>query len=200
MPGAPPVAPDPDVQVIERCRAGEADAFAEVVERHQGAVYGTALRLIGDRDAALEVANTAFYKAYRALDSVDLARPLRPWLLRIATNEALNHLRSQGRIARQTLSGEAGQTALAGLAAENADPAEGALAREQHEAVQRALDALPPQYRAVAVLRYLDDQSYAEIAAETGLPTNTVGVYLLRARDQMRKALAAEGVSAHDLS
>src|SRR5581483_6604973 len=133
MPGAPPVAPDPDVQAIQRCRAGEADAFAEVVERHQGAVYGTALRLIGDRDAALEVANTAFYKAYRALDSVDLARPLRPWLLRIATNEALNHLRSQGRIARQTLGGEAGETALAGLAAENADPAEGVLAREQRE-------------------------------------------------------------------
>src|SRR5215211_4470758 len=112
MQGALLAAPDADAQAIERCRAGEADAFAEVVERHQGAVYGTALRLIGDRDAALEVANTAFYKAYRALDSVDLARPLRPWLLRIATNEALNYLRSRGRTARQMLGGEAGQTAL----------------------------------------------------------------------------------------
>src|SRR3954468_12580292 len=108
MQGAPP-APDPDVQAVGRCRAAEADAFAEVVERHQAAVYGTALRLIGDRDAALEVANTAFYKAYRALASLDLSRPLRPWLVKIASNEALNHLRAQGRTARQTLAGEAGQ-------------------------------------------------------------------------------------------
>ena len=66
--------------------------------------------------------------------------------------------------------------------------------------MQRALQALPDQYRVVAMLRYLHDLSYAEIAAQTGLPTNTVGVYLLRARAQLRRALAAEGVTAHDLS
>jgi RNA polymerase sigma-70 factor (ECF subfamily) len=200
MQGTLAVAPDPDARDVERCRAGEADAFAGVVERHQAAVYGTALRLLGDRDAALEVANSAFYKAYRALDTLDLTRPLRPWLVRIATNEALNYLRGAGRTARQTLGGEAGQTALESAAAPHADPEEGALAREQREAVQRALATLPPQYRVVAVLRYLHDLSYAEIAAQTGLPTNTVGVYLLRAREGLRKALAAEGVTAYDLS
>src|SRR3954471_14060443 len=105
MQGAPP-APDPDVQAVGRCRAGEADAFAEIVERHQAPVYGTALRLIGDRDAALEGANTPFYKTYRPLPSLDLTRPLRPWLVKIASNEALNYLRGQGRTARQTLAGE----------------------------------------------------------------------------------------------
>jgi RNA polymerase sigma-70 factor (ECF subfamily) len=200
MQGATAIAPDPDVQAVGRCRAGEADAFAEVVERHQAAVYGTALRLIGDRDAALEVANTAFYKAYRALASLDLTRPLRPWLVKIASNEALNYLRDQGRAARQTLAGEAGQAALELLPSAQADPEAGALVRERREAVQRALQTLPDQYRMVAVLRYLHDLSYAEIAAQTGLPTNTVGVYLLRARAQLRRALAAEGVTAHDLS
>ena len=81
----------PDVAAVQACRDGQADAFAAVVEHHQAAVYGTALRLIGDRDAALEVANTTFYKAYRALESVDLTRPLRPWLVRIASNEALGY-------------------------------------------------------------------------------------------------------------
>jgi RNA polymerase sigma-70 factor, ECF subfamily len=200
MQGALVAPPDPDVQAVERCRAGEVDAFAEVVERHQAAVYGTALRLLGDREAALEVANTAFYKAYRALASLDLARPLRPWLVKIASNEALNYLRDQGRASRQTLAGEAGQAALDALPSAQADPEAGALVRERREAVQRALQTLPAQYRVVAVLRYLHDLSYAEIAAQTGLPTNTVGVYLLRARTQLRRALAAEGVTAHDLS
>src|SRR5262249_10216817 len=166
----------------------------------QAAVYGTALRLIGDRDAALEVANTTFFKAYRALDSVDLTRPLRPWLVRIASNEALNYLRAHGRHARQTPAGEAGEAALAGLAGSGAGPEGQALARERRAAVQRAVAALTERYREVVVLRYLHDLSYAEIAAQTGLPTSTVGVYLLRGRDQLRGRLAAEGVTADDLS
>jgi RNA polymerase sigma-70 factor (ECF subfamily) len=191
---------DPDAEAVRRCRAGQGEAFAAVVERHQAAVYGTALRLLGDRDAALEVANAAFYKAYRALDSVDLARPLRPWLVRIASNEALNYLRARGREARQTLGGEAGAGALEALVAADADPEAGALARERRDAVHRALAALPEPYRLVAVLRYLHDLSYAEIAAQTDLTASTVGVYLLRAREQLRGHLAAEGVTADDLS
>ena len=188
-----------DAQAVERCRAGQADAFAAVVERHQAAVYGTALRLVGDRDAALEVANATFYKAYRALDSVDPTRPLRPWLVRIATNEALNYLRSRGRDVRQTLGGEAGAAALSAVPSGEADPEAGTLAREERDAVRRALAALPEHYRVVVVLRYLHDLSYAEIAAQTGLSANTIGVYLLRAREQLRARLAAEGVSADDL-
>ncbi|HZS00305.1 MAG TPA: sigma-70 family RNA polymerase sigma factor [Chloroflexota bacterium] len=189
-----------DARAVARCRAGQADAFAEVVERHQAAVYATALRLIGDREAALEVANTTFYKAYRALASVDASRPLRPWLVRIASNEALSYLRERGRDARRTLSGEAGEAALAGLPAAEAQPEGAALADEQRAAVHRALAALPEPYRLVTVLRYLHDLSYAEIAAQTGLPTGTVGVYLLRAREQLRGRLAAEGVTADALS
>jgi RNA polymerase sigma-70 factor, ECF subfamily len=196
--GQPEIAAD--ARAVARCRAGQADAFAEVVERHQAAVFATALRLLGDRDVALEVANTAFYKAYRALASVDTSRPLRPWLIRIASNEALSHLRERGRATRRTISGEAGEVALAALATEEAQPERLAVEREQRADVHRALAALPEPYRLVTVLRYLHDLSYAEIAAQTGLPTGTVGVYLLRAREQLRGRLAAEGMTADVLS
>ena len=189
-----------DRQAVARCLAGHRDAFAEVVERHQAAVYGTALRLIGEREGALEVANGAFFKAYRALASVDPARPLRPWLLRIASNEALNYLRARGGDARQTLAGDGAMATLETLPSREMAPEEGTLAHERREAVRRALAALPEQQRVVAVLRYLHDLSYAEIAAQTDLPVNTVGVYLLRARAQLRAALTREGVTAHDLS
>jgi RNA polymerase sigma-70 factor (ECF subfamily) len=189
-----------DAEAVDRCRGGQTDAFADVVARHQVAVYATALRLIGDPDAALEVANTAFFKAYRALAEVDTSRPLRPWLVRIASNEALNYLRARGRDAQQTLGGDAGAAALDALPAPDIGPEAGALAGEQREIVQRMLAALPPHYRQVVVLRYLHDLTYAEIAEQTGLPSNTVGVYLLRAREQLRRYLAAEGVTADDLS
>src|SRR5437899_12810399 len=61
--------------------------FAEAVAEHQDELYGAALRILGDRDAALEATNNAFLKAYRAFDRYDRSRPLRHWLLRIATNE-----------------------------------------------------------------------------------------------------------------
>jgi RNA polymerase sigma factor (sigma-70 family) len=196
---AAPDAPT-DAQLVARSRAGEPDAFASLVQRHQEAVYATALRLLGDRDAALEVANTAFFKAYRALDSVDLARPLRPWLVRIASNEALNHLRAGKGEQNHRVTGAAAELVLEGAAARNPSPEEDLLAAERRASVQRALAALPEQYRLVANLRYLHDLSYAEIAEQTGLPTNTVGVYLLRARAQLRGSLTAQGVTANDLS
>jgi RNA polymerase sigma-70 factor (ECF subfamily) len=189
-----------DAQLVARCRAGASDAFAPLVERHQEAVYATALRLVGDRDAAIEVANTAFFKAYRALDTVDLTRPLRPWLVRIASNEALNFLRARKGEQSHQVTGAAGEVALDSAAARDPTPEEDLLAAERRASVRRALAALPDQYRLVAVLRYLHDLSYAEIAEQTGLPSNTVGVYLLRARDRLRESLVAQGVTAHDLS
>ena len=177
-----------DAQAVERCRAGQADAFAAVVERHQAAVYGTALRLVGDRDAALDVANATFYKAYRALDSVDPMRPLRPWLVRIATNEALNWLRSRRREREQVLGSEASEVAFTQLPAAD-DPEAAALASERREQVRAALARLPERYRLILTLRFFGDLSYQEIAEQTGQDANTVGVQLLRARQMLKREL-----------
>ncbi|MEA2660448.1 MAG: polymerase sigma-70 factor, subfamily, partial [Chloroflexota bacterium] len=71
--------------------------FEDVVREHQDDVYGAALRILGDRDAALDAANQAFLKAYRSLGSYDPSRPIRPWLLRIAVNEAITIGRARTR-------------------------------------------------------------------------------------------------------
>src|SRR5687767_15647032 len=119
-------------------------------------VFGTALRMTRNRDAALELTNGVFYKAYQNLHTYDDTRPLRPWLLRIATNETLNWLRSQRRERDHVLEGEAGETALE-LTAGAEDPEYAALLLEQREAVRDALATLPEHYRVVLTLRYFDD-------------------------------------------
>ena len=91
--GAGPGALDQDALLVAACRRGDQGALERLVERFQVAVVGTAMRLVGDRDVALELANMAFFKLARSLHRYDPARPLRPWVLRIATNEALNWLR-----------------------------------------------------------------------------------------------------------
>ena len=69
--------------------------FAEAVRDHQDEVYGVALRILGDRDAAREAASAAFLKAYRSWERYDQTRPVRHWLLRIAANEAISIGRSR---------------------------------------------------------------------------------------------------------
>ena len=186
-------------ELVRRCLAGDESAFATLVAAHQVAVFGTALRLLRDREAAGDVANRAFFKAYRALAQFEPERPLRPWLVRIATNEALNELRGQRREAAQALTGEAAEIAFEQLAG-GADPAEQTLASVPAEALRAAVERLPESLRVVTVLRYFADLSLAEVGAQTGQTANAVGVSLLRARQRLRRELIHEGVNADVLS
>jgi RNA polymerase sigma-70 factor, ECF subfamily len=194
----PTVASD-EQRLVRLCRSGDHSAFADLLERHQAAVFGTALRLVRDRQLAAEVTNRAFYRAYEHLDSFDDSRPLRPWLVRIVANEALNELRARRRDADRTLGGEAGAIELEQLAG-GPDPAELVSHSERSATLRAAIDRLPESQRLVVVLRYFADLSYADIADATQQTVNNVGVILLRARDRLRRELESEGVTNDGLS
>jgi RNA polymerase sigma-70 factor (ECF subfamily) len=184
--------PATDQQLVAACLAGEPDALAALVARYQSDVFGTCLRLLRDRDAALELTNTIFYKAYQNLGSYDASRPLRPWLLRIATNEAISALRRRQRERERTLPDpEEGESLVERLPGGD-EPEAAVLTGERTSAVRAAVAALPDHYRLLVVLRFFHDLSYAEIAEQTGVPANTVGVQLMRARQLLRRALAGE--------
>lgn len=162
--------------------------FEDLVRGHQDEVYGTALRILGDRDVALEVANTTFLKAYQAFDRYDPARPLRHWLLRIAANEAI----SAGRRVTRERARSAGEDAALGVADARPGPESAAIRREDAAAVRLAVLALPERYRVPVVLRYFNDLTVDEIAKATGRPASTIGVQLLRARALLRAALEGQ--------
>jgi RNA polymerase sigma-70 factor (ECF subfamily) len=193
-----PVAPD-EQRLVRASRDGDQSAFAELVQAHQAAVFGTALRLVRDREVAAEVSNRTFYRAYEHLADFDEARPLRPWLVRIAANEALNELRARRRDAAHTIGGEAGAIELERLIG-GPDPAEVVPHRERGAAIRAAVDRLPETQRTVVVLRYFAELSYADIADATQQTVNNVGVILLRARERLRRELQPEGVGSDALS
>lgn len=189
---------DADSALAMACLRNEPGALERLVERFQTDVFGTAIRLVRDRDSALEVTNSIFYKVHQNLGSYDPSRPLRPWILRIATNETLNWLRSRRRDREHLVGGEAGELALEHVPG-GPDPEAAALAGERQEAVRDALARLPERYRLVVTLRFFNDLSYEEIASQTGQDANTVGVQLLRARQMLRRELqgtAADSGSA----
>jgi RNA polymerase sigma-70 factor (ECF subfamily) len=177
-----------DAALVAACRQGVPGALEQLVGRFQTDVFGVALRLVHDREAALELTNSVFYKVHRNLDAYDPSRPLRPWLLRIATNEALNWLRARRREREQVLGSEASEVAFTQLPAGD-DPEAAALAGERREQVRAALARLPAHYRLILTLRFFGDLSYQEIAEQTGQDANTVGVQLLRARQMLKREL-----------
>jgi RNA polymerase sigma-70 factor (ECF subfamily) len=185
--------------LVQRSREGDQSAFAQLVEEHQAAVFGTVLRLVRNRDLAAEVANRAFYKAYASLSRFDVSRPVRPWLLQIATNEALNELRTRRRDAQHAFSGSEAEDAMTRLDA-GPDPAAAVAQNEQGAAIRAAVDRLPDAQRVAVVLRYFADLSYAEIAEITQQTQTNVGVTLMRARERLRRDLEAKGLTSDALA
>jgi RNA polymerase sigma-70 factor, ECF subfamily len=162
------------------------------VRRHQSAVYNAIYRLVGDRQEALDLAQDAFVRAYRALDSFDAARPFGPWIGRIAVNTALNWLQRR-RVPTVPLArgvaGEAVEERELPLADDTSEPERVYLAGEQQALLRGAILGLPPHYRAIIELRHFQELSYDEIAAALGISLSDVKSHLFRARRMLRERL-----------
>ena len=166
-------------------------SFEELVVVHQRLVYGLALRVVGDRGDAEEVAQDTFERAYHALAGYDAERVaamrLRPWLARIALNLARNRLRRRPPAARALEDGDGQPLAVAAPAA-----AEPAAVAERHEDTERwaeLLAALPRGWREAVVLRHVEGLPYAEVAEVLGRPVGTVKTHAHRGVRQLREQL-----------
>ncbi len=166
---------------------GRDDAYGELVRRYQTTVYNIAYRLVGERQDALDLSQEAFVRAYQALDSFDVSRPLGPWLYRIVTNLTLNHLQLR-RVPTVPLEPETGESPLPDDAAE---PERVYLRGERQTQLRQAILALPPHYRAVIELRHFQELSYDEMAATLEIPLSDVKSHLHRARQLLRQWLEA---------
>jgi RNA polymerase sigma-70 factor (ECF subfamily) len=173
---------------IARARAGDAAAFGRLVELHQDRAYGLALRLIGSAVDAEEAAQDAFVRAWRALPAFRGESSFGTWLHRIVARCALDaSVALRARRSRET-----GLEALE--RGTQADPAAGIA--EPHAALSRRLErlmeTLGQEERAVVSLYYHEDRSVQEVAKALGMPVGTVKTHLHRARAALRRAWLRE--------
>lgn len=190
--------PDPiEADLVRKACGGNLFAFEEMVKRYQRRVYSVARRIVRRHDVADDVTQETFLRAHHALSSFDVERPFGPWICRIAANLAVNHVRSpQAR--EQELPDSHHETPAA-----SPDPLHDVLDKEAQRVLDDALAALPPEQRAVLVLRVQEDFSYREIADTLQLEMGTVMSRLARAREKLRVALepylgaAARRAGAH---
>jgi RNA polymerase sigma-70 factor (ECF subfamily) len=150
-------------------------------------------RMLGHAHDAEEARSETFLRAQQAAASWD-GRPLRAWLLSIAAHHCVDRLR------RRALEGrlfEAKDLDAAELPAQSPSPLTMLLARERSAQLEAGLAELPDKYRAPLVLRFLADQSYAEIAAALGVSEAQVAVLVFRAKARLRDALVRDGARTH---
>jgi RNA polymerase sigma-70 factor (ECF subfamily) len=181
---APPALDPAEAELLVEARGGSLVAFEEVVRRYQRRVYSVAFRIVRRHDVADDVTQEAFIRAHRALGSFDPGRPFGPWICRIAANLAINQVRSPRSREEPLPEGHAEEPTG------DLGPEAAVLEREGREVLRRALLDLPPEQRAVFVLRVHEELSYREIADALDLSMGTVMSRLSRAREKLRDALA----------
>lgn len=197
-----------DETALERARAGDDDAFQQLVEPHRRELLAHCYRMLGSLQDAEDVLQEVLLSAWRAIDRFD-GRSSRAWLYRIATNRCLNHLRDEGRRPESAL---VGGSVMDGLVSSDEpwwlepypdalieDVALGPEARyDARESIAlsfvTSLQHLPAQQRAVLVLRDVLGFSAAEVAGMLEATRTSVNSALIRARNGVRSAKAADRV------
>jgi RNA polymerase sigma factor (sigma-70 family) len=168
-------------------------SFEELVVTHQRLVFGLALRVVGDRADAEEVAQDTFARAYQALAGYQTERVaamrLRPWLATIALNLARNRLRRRPPPARPLEGGDGQPPAVAAPA--GAEPAVVAERGQENAFWAELLATLPRGHREAVVLRHVEGLPYTEVAEVLGRPVGTVKTHVHRGVRQLRVALEA---------
>jgi len=180
-----------DQALVERVQRGDKSAFDVLVLRYQHKVVKLIMRYVRDQAEALDVAQEAFLKAYRAIPRFRGDSAFYTWLYRISINTAKNHLvAARRRPLDYDLDIQDPEQYDMHARLKDVETPEGALLSEEiRETVNQAIEALPEDLRTAIMLRELEGMSYEEIATAMECPVGTVRSRIFRAREAIDKRL-----------
>ena len=183
-----------DARTIRQCLAGDEQAYRELVGQYQRRVYALALRMVRQAEDAEDITQETFVRMFRALDRYDLERPFSTWLFTIASRLCIDHIRRRrtAPVALYYRDSESGEEREIEVQDAGVRPDEAAQREQEERKVQGLIDALPPHYRVVVVLRHQQELSYEEIAEVLGMPLGTVKARIHRARALLARRLGGD--------
>jgi RNA polymerase sigma-70 factor (ECF subfamily) len=181
-----------DLALIRRVQQGDRSAFDLLVVKYQHKIVKLIMRYVRDSSEALDVAQEAFLKAYRAAPSFRGDSAFYTWLYRIAINTAKNHLVATGRkpVSYDLDTQDPEQAGILNELRELDTPEALVQSEEIRDTINRAIHALPEELRTAILLREIEGLSYEEIAQTMECPVGTVRSRIFRAREAIDKALA----------
>lgn len=172
-----------DLKVIHRALHGESRAYAELLDRYRDSVYYVMLRMVNNPSDAEDLTIEAFGKAFHNLSKYVPSHAFSTWLFRIATNNCIDFMRRKSQSPRPFNQEEGEEDEMeATVAADTRAPDDMMIDRETAASLNRIVKSLKPRYRRLIELRYFEDYSYEQIAAELSLPIGTVKARLFRAK------------------
>jgi len=186
-----------DEELLDRFRRGVGEAFGVLLRRYQRELYGYLRRYLGDDALAEDVFQNTFLQVYLKSNQFEAGRAVRPWLYAVATNQAIDALRRQGR--HQAVSLEQARDApgdgdaanlVQALQCRQPGPTEVAAGAEDREQVRARVERLPDNLRQVLLLAYYQGLKYREIADILGIPVGTVKSRLHAALVKLQEAWA----------
>jgi RNA polymerase sigma-70 factor (ECF subfamily) len=185
-----------DRNLAKLAARGHEPAFRELLTRYERPVFSLVYRMVRDRALAEDLAQEAFIRAFNAIGSYKPSYKFSNWILKIANNHTIDHLRKR-KLDTISIDGsphartaeEIARSRVV-LATPDENPEEIVEHRELGSEIERAIGGLRAEYRTVIVLRHVEGYAYDEIAEIMDLPLGTVKTYLHRGRAELRDALA----------
>lgn len=190
-----------DLVLVARLRAGDDEAFEQVVRTYSGRLLAVTRRILGNDEDARDAVQDAFLSAFRSLDRFEGGSLLSTWLHRIAVNAALMKLRTRRRKPEESIENLLPVYKDDGHHQERfsswTEPVDVSMTRAENRAlVRRCIEELPDTYRTVLVLRDIEELDTEDTARALGISGNAVKIRLHRARQALRTLLAPHFRSA----
>lgn len=181
---------DADEALVRRAKRGNAEAFSELVRRHQHTVYSLSLRYMRDPALAEDMAQEAFLKGFRLLRGFRGDCRFSTWMYRVTCSVCLTEIARRGRRGEVPLEPNAPEEGV------TPDPT----AKDSAEIVRRCVTRLPERYATIITMYYLDQAPYEEIAAAMEIPVGTLKTWMFRARKELRLLIEQELGEDHALA
>ncbi|CEE00046.1 MULTISPECIES: RNA polymerase sigma factor SigW [Bacillaceae] len=176
---------------IKQVRKGDQNAFGEIVELYKDKVFQLCFRMLGNSHEAEDISQEAFIRAYINIERYNIDRKFSTWLYRIATNLCIDRIRKKkpDYYLDAEVAGTEGLTLYSQIPASQLAPDEEVSKIELQEIIQNEILKLPEKYRAVIVLKYIEELPLLEISKILDLPIGTVKTRIHRGREALRKQL-----------
>lgn len=180
-----------EVELVRRCLAGDQRACRELVRRYQRPVFSVLVRLVRSAEDAEDLTQETFVRMFRALERYDTTRPFSSWLFTIASRLGIDHLRRRRvkTVSLMTSEADGSQERTIDVEDPGLRPDELTQHGEEERQTQSLIDALPPHYRIVVLMRHQQDMAYEEIAEALSLPLGTVKARIHRARALLKERM-----------
>jgi RNA polymerase sigma-70 factor (ECF subfamily) len=196
MPDTSVPPPATDAELVQRCRAGEAKAFDELVARYQRQAVAVSYRLLGNAQDALDVTQDSFLKAFAGLGMLETPAAFGGWLMRIVANLSLNYRRSRQRRAGLSLAeclvptdGPGEDNVGSAWVAPGSDPSRTAEGNELGGRLKEAIDQLPEKQRLAIIMYTIEQLPQGQVAQAMGCSVEAVKWHVFQGRKRLRELL-----------